>query len=284
VAKKKAAKKKVPRKKSNALSRIQPLEYYSQFGMSMLLYGRSGTGKTRFWGTIPGKTLCLIVSGGKNPEELKSINSPANCKRIKCLPLQTVSDIQDIVDHQNKTQEYDNIIVDHITGLQELVLAETLGLDRIPEQLSWGIATRETWGTVALKMKKLLRTVLDLQCNRILIGQERDFGSDSENDVVMSYVSAAVSPSVIGWLEPAVSYLCQTYKRQRTETKRVKIGGKTKKITKDLEGVEYVLRIGPHATYSTRFRVPEGTELPRELVDPTFPKLLSLMKTRGVKL
>jgi len=41
---------------------------------------------------------------------------------------------------------------------------------------------------------------------------------------------------------------------------------------------EYCLRIGPHAYYNTKIRQPKGSFTPDILKDPSYDKLVSLMK------
>ena len=130
-------------------------------------------------------------------------------------------------------------------------------------------------------MKQLLRVFLDVQCNRIIIAQEREIGTDSEDDAISPCVAAALSPSVVGWLNPAVDYICQTRIRGKTRTKTIKIGRKTKKVTSRAKGVEYVLRTGPHDIFTTKFRVPMGSILPEEIVDPTYSKIKNLIEQKG---
>src|SRR5262245_12287987 len=51
--------------------------------LSVLVYGQSGTGKTTFAATFPGRTLWLLCSGGHKPGELRSIDTPENRRRIR---------------------------------------------------------------------------------------------------------------------------------------------------------------------------------------------------------
>jgi hypothetical protein len=72
------------------------------------------------------------------------------------------------------------VVLDHVTGLQDMVLKEILGLDEIPVQKSWGLATQQQYGTCILRCKELLSALLSVQANVILVAQEKDFNTDSE--------------------------------------------------------------------------------------------------------
>lgn len=246
-------------------------------GIKINLYGRSGTGKTTLWATFPKPILALVCSGGKHPGELRSVNTPAYRKVITPLAITKSTDIHDLLE-QDRPSEFATVVLEHASGLQDLVLKEILNLDELPAQSSWGLATQGDWGQCALQMKEILRALLSLPNHIVIVAQERDFNSDTTNDVLMPYVASALSPSVVGWLNPACDYICQTFIRKRMETKTVKIGAKTKQVTRPGKGVEYCLRTAPDDVYTTKFRIPRGgIVLPEVIVDPTFEKINRLI-------
>lgn len=250
-------------------------------GVKINLYGRSGTGKTTLWATFPKPILAIIVSGGKKPGELRSIDTKEYRKTINPKILKGLEQWPGLVEEAG-SGEYATTVLDHATGFQDLTLKEILGLEKLPEQLSWGLASQQQYGQLALQMKERLRTLLDLSCNVVIVAQEREFNTDNDaGGVVMPYVASALTPSVVGWLNPACDYICETFIRPRMEEKVVKIGGKTKRITRRGKGVEYCLRTAPHDVYTTKFRVPRGTPLPDVIVDPTFEKIQELIKRGG---
>jgi len=262
---------------SSVEDRITDIEFNE--GIKINIYGRSGTGKTSLWGSFPGPILSLICSGGKKSGELRSLNTPAMRKKIKTLTIEKSTDIAAAADIQNETQRFKTVVLDHATSFQNMVLAEILGLDEIPEQSSWGLASQQEYGQCALQMKELLRLLLDLDCNVVIVAQEREFTPSEDDDMIMPHVASALSPSVTGWLNPACDYIVETFIRQKTELKSVKVGGKTKKIRKPVPGVDYCLRTGPHAIYTTKFRIPKGSGgLPEVVVDPTYDKLIKLIE------
>jgi hypothetical protein len=44
------------------------------------------------------------------------------------------------------------------------------------------------------------------------------------------------------------------------------------------KGVEFALRTGKHEVYYTKFRLPLGNVLPDAVVDPTYTKIMALIK------
>jgi len=268
-------------KAKSVLDRVEPIGFDGDDGIHINLYGKSGTGKTTTWATFPKPILAILCSGSARPGELRSIDTPSYRKTIQQVSLEKSSELEELVDDQAVHARYSTVVLDHASGLQDAILREVLGLEEVPEQLSWGLASREQYGQVALQMKTYLRKLLDLSCNVVIIAQEREFNTDGEGDLLMPYVASALTPSVVGWLNPACDYICQTFIREQVVNKVVKIGKKqvTRKVPTGK--MEYCLRTAPDAVYTTKFRVPKGTPLPPVVVDPDYDKLLNIIKGGG---
>jgi len=280
VVKKQTAKTTRRKKTGSVLDRIQPIGFEGEEGIKINLYGRSGTGKTTLWSSFPGKILAIVCSGGNKPGELRSIDTPANRKKIMQAEIKSSSEIGELVEYAK--DKFATVVLDHASGLQDLILKEVVGLDEIPAQLSWGIASQQQYGQVALQMKERLRSLLSMDGNVVIIAQERDFNSDSDNELLLPYVASALTPSVVGWLNPACDFIAQTFIRPKTVTKQVKIGKKIVPRKEVVKGqVEYCLRVGPDAVFTTKFRLPKGHKLPSVIIDPDYRKLLSVIEGKG---
>lgn len=263
------------KKTGSILDRIEEVSFDENDGISILLYGQSGSGKTTCWSTFPGKILAVVISGGNKPGELRSI-SIADRKRIRKVELETSDELRELIAFQAETNTFGSFVIDHVTGLQDLVMSEILGKPT-PAQKGWGDATQQQYGKCGLVCKDLLRSYLGLSCNRIIIGQERSFEGKEDNELITPTVGVALQPSIAGWLYPAVDYVCQTFKRQKTETVTTMLSGKKTTFTQQVKGVDYCLRTGPHSVFTTKFRVPRGQELPETITDPTYTKIMEVI-------
>lgn len=269
---------KTRKKGGSVIDRIEQLEHMDVGGVKLNVYGRSGTGKTTFAATFPKPILWIVCSGSGKPGELRSIDTPEYRKTIKQVVLENPTEVHELVAHCKANEDkYKTVVLDHASGLQDLTLKSILGLDELPPQLSWGLATQQQYGQLALQMKEMLRALLDLPQHVVIIAQERDFNTDNDNQLLMPYVASALSPSIVGWLQPACDYICQTFIRGRTEEQTVKIGKTTSIMNKRIGGVDFCLRTAPHDVFTTKFRVPKGRELPPEIIDPDFNKLMKVI-------
>lgn len=275
-----------PKKKGGSvLDRISDIDV--EGGIKLNIYGETATGKTTFWATFPGPILAMICSGGVGTGELRSINTPEYLRKIKQVSIEKSGEVMELARHFGARNDYKTLVLDHATGLQHMVLAEVLGIpqDELPAQLGWGTASQQQWGTVATQMKEILRSLLNTSLNVVIVAQQRSFESYNDNPsaageddlVTIPYIASALSPSVVGWLNPACDYICQTFKRPKTETVEVKIGDKKMKQERRTKGVDYCLMMAPHALVTTKVRVPKGQAVPEYLVNPTYEKLIKVI-------
>lgn len=263
----------------SVLDRIAPMDFTEDF-VKIMVYGGSGTGKTSLAGTFPGPLLWMICSGGSKPGELKSLNTPELRKKIKQVAIQESSEMATVIDYAN-AGHFSTLVLDHVSGLQDLTIKEILKIDKIPEQKGWGLAKQQEWGQSTAQCKEIIRALLSVDnCNVVIIGQQRRNGDKDESemsDVIAPTIGVATTPSLAGWLNPAVDYICQTFIRPKMVHSTLMVAGKPQESVARGEGVEFCIRIAPHDIITTKFRVPMGTKLPEIMVDPTYEKIRKLL-------
>jgi len=271
-------------KSGDVWDRVKTIGFDADAGIKVMLYGKSGTGKTELWGTFPGPILVAICSGGKKPGELRTLDTPANRKgnRIQEVALEHSQELvtlsQGVV-----AKGFRTIVLDHVTGFQDLVLGEIIGRP-VPEQKSWGIAQQQDYAQCALQCKEKIRHMLDLDINVVLVGQERENEKPPESELIQPSVGVATTPSLAGWLNTAVDYIAHTFIRDAYETTFQTVGKtqipvkKAKLTAQGLPAVEYCLRTAPSAIYMTKFRIPKGTGDKGIIVDPSYDKIMAAIR------
>lgn len=266
-------------KKSSILDRIEPINF-DDTGIKIVVYGKSGSGKTTFWSTFPGPILALVCSGRKKPGELRSINTPAIKKKTKKLIIESPQDLFEITKEIQNGLNYKTVVLDHITAFQDLTLKEILDLDELPVQKSWGLASREDYQTCTQQVKEALRALLSVDCNVVVVAQEREFKPSEDDGIIAPNVTLNLTPASIIYLEATSDYICQTFKRKKMVKKQFTVRGKKKTKLVPAKGVDYLLRTGPDETFQTKFRMPieQGKGVPDEILNPTYEKLIKLIE------
>lgn len=265
---------------------MQKLTAEHDGNLKILIFGRSGTGKTTLWGSFPGPILVLVTSGGLKSGECLSLKDKKLLakKDIFVHYIKDTTEMDEFVAKQAETNKYRTIVSDHITGFQDRVLAEILDIEDLPVQKSWGLASQQQYQQCTAQCKEHFKRMLNLDCNVVFIAQERDFNNDEESRSggINPYVSAALTPSLVGFVNSSCDYLIQTLIRPKMIEKKMVVGvGKKQKtsvkLVPDGDKKEYVARIAPHDVVMTKFRVPKGHKMPEFLIDPSYDKIMALI-------
>lgn len=255
------------------------------------------TGKTRMACTFP-KPLLLIgtedgtksICNGRMANRSLACGAVVQALTMRKEPtgvhfvrLETPDWMDEIVEYING-HDYQSVVLDHGGGLQDMITKQVLRLTEMPVQRNWGMAQQQDWGIIGAQTKERLRQVLALSetkgMNIVIIAHERNFKDDSSSDMMLPTIGAALTPSVVGWLNGACDYVAQTFiRREEKEEDHVLIEGQPpEKVRVPTGKVEYCLRVGPHPIVMTGFRLPEGFDLPDVLVNPTFAKIYQLIQ------
>lgn len=279
------------------LSRAVPVSQMTRNGIKMSLYGRAKTGKTRLLATFPKPVL--IIGGEDGTASISTVPDVTFIQVImrgqdvllgldgKPKPFIHLDQLGGLVE-EVKGSRYATVGLDGASFLADMYLAQILGVVKLPEQKSWGMAAREQYGQQGLQMKTTLRAMLDLPQHVVIIAHERNFNDEgSSSELITPHVGSALSPGVTGWLNGAVEYICQTFIREKTVVTREALveGAEPVELRTKTGEMEYCLRTGPHPVYHTGFRLPPTAnfKLPDVIVDPTYEKIAALVRGEQYK-
>ena len=248
-------------KLSSIIDRITPVKALPRV-LSMLVYGRSGTGKTTFGASFPTPALLIDIRE-------KGTDSIADREGVDVVSITKWSELEEIFWYLESSGKYKSVILDQISSLQDLAMEHAMAEE------GKEIMSQRLWGVVSGLMKIWLlnyRDLVDKSINVIFLAHDRtNKGEGNEDDdTIDPQVGARLMPSVSGFLNGVVKAIGNTFVRE------VFLEDKSRKV-------EYCMRIGPHAYYTTKLRNPMGTDCPESIVDPTFDKLMSLMIQGEVK-
>lgn len=228
--------------------------------LSMLVYGRSGTGKTTFAGTWP-KPILLLDIKDKGWDSIKSIDG------IKVLPVSDWVEIEQVYWMLNKSDHpFKTVVIDTVTQLQELAKFKVLEDGNKDKTAN---PTRNDWGSITGLMKRWIIEYRELSLHKLFIAQDRTSSEDTEGeDQIIPEVGPAVSPSVASTLNAAVKVIGNSYIKEVDKRTRK---GRLKTV------MEYRMRLGPHPYYTTKIRNDKSDYTPDHITNPKFEDILDIM-------
>jgi len=234
--------------------------------LSIVGYGKHGRGKTTFAGTAPNPVFLDF-----NEHGTLSIRG----KGLKGWRIEDWEKVEDIYWFLHSGEhDFETVVWDTGTQAADVCLEWVMGVKSQYDSSAGTLVTRQDWGNMSKHMKYWVTKFRNLPMHKIFLFQEKSLDEEDVEEG-SSLVVPMVSPAVRETVCAAVDIIA----RFELVEKKVKMGkGENQKVKKV---PTYRMRIGPNATYHTKFRTPEGVALPEEyyfIESPTFDKVLDLYK------
>lgn len=264
-----AIKKRVPLKskpsKTSILDRATPVSELDLV-ITALIYGRSGSGKTTILGTFP-KPILVIDIGERGTDSLSSTDD------IDVIHVADWQELEEIYWALKDGTKYKTIGIDAVHSMQNHAIQEARELSNkkdkdMTSQRDMGQATglMNTWNYN-------FRDLRDDGINVVFLAHDRlrEVDVDEGVESITPEVGPNVMPNVGKTLMGAVNIIGYTYVRESIVGK--KVPGKKAEKKK-----EYCLLLGANAVYNTKVRSPKENVTPEFIVDPTYDKLVAVIK------
>jgi phage nucleotide-binding protein len=224
-------------------AKIHPASELPQ-NQNFLIYGDSGTGKTRLASTAP-KVLVVDV----NDKGQDSVRRDLNPDFIQIEYWREVIDIYWFL--QEGDHEYESVAIDTVSNLQNICMDFVLG-DEASRDASRDpdMPSRQAWGKVGKLMRTQIINFRNLPINTIFVAQLRakQTGDDEDDESEIVY-GPEVSPSIEKSLKAAVGTIGYLTKREvvirnkktkaaRKEVRRrLLLGDSERYVSKDRNGM-----------------------------------------------
>ncbi len=268
-AKKRTVVKRKPMTTASIIDQIKPVTELKT-NLVMMVYGRSGTGKTHFGSTFPRPILFIDT----NERGTETIAQEEDVDVVRVTEWAEIDELYwGLLNHKTPT-EYASIVIDQVSNLQDIGMTEVLRKSRKGRDETF---TQRNWGQLSGMLKQFISDFRDLSddYNLLMIAHERvNEGGDEEEEAIEPSIGARVMPSVSAFLDGAVDSIGSTFIKERWETED----------KEEVRHVDYCMRIGPHAFYSTKIRRPVSAgPIPELIVNPTFKKIRDLTAGKQTK-
>lgn len=249
------------KKKTGIADRIKPLEDIDLF-LTMLCYGKSGTGKTVFSGTWP-KPLLLLDIREKGHESIVDVDG------IDLLPIEKWSDLEEVYwEVLDGGSKYKSVILDQLTAMQ------ALGMQALRDEKQMKPSepfSQRGWGQLSGMMQTWVYSYRELYSQGYHVcfnahERLRD-AEETDDDRIAPSVGSNLMQSVASFVNGAVSVIGNTFIREEIDKKE-----KTREI-------QYCMRVGAHAYYAAKLRRPVSAgPTPDIIQNPTFDKIVKLSR------
>lgn len=177
-----------------------------------LIYWASGSGKTVFGGTSPKPIFASAESG------LLSLGS----KEVPFVEIKSIKDLEELLAYLKKgDHQFETVVIDSITEINDIIKLEI-------EKKTGKQMQLQDWGTLAKKIKDILRNFRDLPMHVLMISQE---SIEKDGDVVtkvLPYLNGKSATEIASFMD-IVGYLFV----EKTGDRKIITSSDPRLITKD---------------------------------------------------
>lgn len=159
---------------------FKPSEHY----VKAMVYGRSGSGKTVFWGTSKD---CLIASA---EDGLLSLN--AFVKNVNYVKIESLEDMRTLYIYLKWENKYKTLVIDSITEISDRIKLN------IEKKNGGKPMTQAQWGELARGVNEVIMDYKTLSMNVLVIAQEL---VEKDEDKIVS-----IMPSLSGQMKTKATY------------------------------------------------------------------------------
>ena len=215
-------------------------EALNKAGVSAIVYGESGIGKTHFCGTLPGRTL--IIAAEANGIKTLARSAHADDIEVRYLP-EAAERIEETADRFNKFFDglmleelsYDNVVLDSATELANLLL-----IQKTDPAKNGGAPTMKNYGEVQFAMKRYLRILRDLAevkgKNVIVIALEAELVLSQSADVATSKTHPSLSGKKLSPEAEGLYDIVAHMEKKSDGTRYFRLDGSEQFVAKDRFG------------------------------------------------
>lgn len=222
-----------------------------------VLYGKSGSGKTKVAATFPKPMLYAQIGDDGS-------NTIARVPGVKGVHLNTPADLKTLAEELLKDKHYVTVVADTFSlFVQEWKDQNVIRKKKRMTQQSWGDLATDSEEIIKLMHKLAQKKIVVLTCHEAMDT------IDGMEDEITPDIRPSVSKGVRTYLEGMANYGIHTTKLLKEVTK----GNTTKEV------VRYAADIGPNPYYWTKLQIDPSIKVPKRIVNPTYDKFMQIINS-----
>ncbi len=265
-----------PSPNGSLLSQATPVADLEDDYLKFVIYGQNRVGKTTLACQFPKPLLLLAMEPNKTGGALSVRKVPD----VWYKHLDDTTSFVRLASELRAGSKFKTVVVDSATSLQDIVLKELMGLSAVPEQLNWGLVSRDQYRERSEKTRECLRPYIDLPMHVVVLAKEKDHNPpDRDRPEILrhqaaeSFFAADLGGATVGWLHDACDYVTRLYMEKETVERSVTVSGKTTVRLEETGKNVRRLRCMYHPNFAAGIRSDNPQMVPEWIQDPTYEKI-----------
>lgn len=231
----------------------------SELGQRSLwvIYGKSGSGKTELLSTFPKPLLYLQIGDDGS-------NTLVNKEGIKAIRINTLEDLRTIARELLTDKVYSTVAIDTFS----MVVNEWVDANAVQKKKK---LTQQMWGDIKTETEEFVKLFHKLaqSKNVVLTSHEVADALEGFEDEITPDIRPSVSKGARTYLEGMANYGIHTTVLSKEINKA---DGTTKTV------IKFAIHLAQNPYYWTKTQKPKEIKLPKYLIDPSYDKIMALMK------
>lgn len=224
-----------------------------------VLWGKSGSGKTHFIGTLP-KPLLYIQIGDDGSNTIANADG-----EIKAIRAGTMERLKQIGEELKKDDYYASVAVDTFS------MITNIWIDVNATQKKKKM-TQQMWGDLKIETEELIKIFHEVAATHVVAlscHEANDSIVGMDDEIIPDFLPSTTKGARI-YIQGMANYGIHFTKLQKTVTD--KATGEEKEV------VRYAAHLGANPYYWTKFQIDDSIKVPSTMVNPSYSKIINLIK------
>lgn len=224
-----------------------------------VLWGKSGSGKTHFIGTLP-KPLLYIQIGDDGSNTIATAEG-----EIKAIRAGTMERLKQIGEELKKDDYYASVAVDTFS------MITNIWIDVNATQKKRKM-TQQMWGDLKIETEELIKIFHEVAANHVVAlscHEANDSIVGMDDELIPDFLPSITKGARI-YIQGMANYGIHFTKLQKTITD--KETGEEKAV------VRYAAHLGANPYYWTKFQIDDSIKVPSTMVNPSYSKIINIIK------